>query len=165
MPGPLGRTGTMLLRLLERRRLRRLFGVAIDHSELDGPLPPPHYREVDFLIVHLREEPAEALAQRVAAVTDSAVSHGAMVESIHSSIVVLSYGALQGDTPRDTRASLVRAILARLPRDASVAHGQRRCLVGSFGSSGRLTFGSQIPGFGQLVKAAVDLDFGRSLEA
>jgi len=28
-----------------------------------------------------------------------------------------------------------------------------------------MTFGSQIPGFGQLVKAAVDLDFGKSLEA
>ena len=119
------------------------------------------YRKIEFVLVRVHDHPLKAVPKRIRHVVDIALEHGAIVESITSSLVVLTFGIVESaDDPARSREAVVPAVHDGLQGFVSVVHGHRRALVGNFGNAERQSFGSLLPGFNGLLKALMELDIG-----
>jgi hypothetical protein len=152
---------------IENRRLQRAIGRYLpdgwpsEGSSVFG-LRVSERRSVDFMLVRVSEDPLADVADSIGAVVSICIEHGAVVETIVSTLVVATYGALEASGP-DARTNLVHALLVANPRVA-VIHGKRDCLVGCFGSEKRMHWFSLIPDFFNLLSDLAALRPGQERE-
>ena len=151
----------MIRKWLQRRRLRRPNVANLELAPIEVAT-----RTIDFVLVRLCEEPPSGVPVRVAEACQIAVSHQATVESIVSSILIATFGAIDAsETHPRRRLDLANSLLDSLGSDVAVVHGQCRSLVGAFGASGCLSYGSQIPEFQDLLAQLLAIEFGTVAEA
>jgi hypothetical protein len=88
---------------------------------------------------------------------------GAMVETIMPPLVKAVFGlpvAGNDKADRQPTETLAEAILAILGERVRIVHGRFECLYGILGSGGRFTYGTQIPGFGGMIRTLLTLEPG-----
>lgn len=121
-------------------------------------------REVEFVMVLLRDEDPLHTAALVRAVVNRAVETQGLVLDMHSSLVTVVYGTMADyEEPPDARQRLVK-LLSELGPDLRVVHGRTRALVGNVGDHGRYTFTVLMPAHAEKLRALLDLEPGRALE-
>jgi hypothetical protein len=88
---------------------------------------------------------------------------GAVIETIMPPLVKAVFGLpLAGNDRKDRRPTeeLAAAILTLLGHQVRVVHGSFDCLHGTFGSGSRFAYCTQIPGFGEMIRALFTLEPG-----
>lgn len=131
------------------RKARRLFGLFVSDADLerilrdpsrsfpDGQLNP---HRVEFVLVHVRDIPAEAVSGRIGAVADVAVQEGAFVK-LDPPMVGIFFGAPETrEKPKGSRHSVLDALIRTFGSEVAIIHGVRNAHAGLVGSDRLLTY-------------------------
>jgi len=161
----------MLREYFQSRKTRRLFRKYLDEDAVEslmaGRLDPFQLKQgpIQVVLVAVRGDTPESISQRMGAVADIALEHGAVVDCMVSSIVVLAFGMgpqtgqLVGD-----RFTLTTEIMRQMSGNAKVVHCERHGVYGNLGSNRRLTYGFVVPGFIEMLGKLSSVQFGGSTE-
>lgn len=79
---------------------------------------------IEYIFVRVQEKPLERVTDRVQDVVEVGLENGADIDSILSSLVLMTYSSLISDTEvAEQRTSLVRAIKDKLGGSVAILHG------------------------------------------
>jgi len=122
-------------------------------------------RHFQFVIVSPDDLPADEAAALAEGVTDAFYSHGGMVFSISSFLIVGGFGMLHTADSSQQRKALVADLLANFGNRIRIAHGQCNGIVGNLGSKYRSSYGAMIPGFQEIREKLERSDLNTCFEA
>lgn len=123
---------------------------------------PREAKTVDYIVIQVKDAPAESISAHFERAFPIVVDSGATIEDMTQSIAIATFGALQIEKPAaaGARQALVERLIAELGDRIRLVHGRTNCLVGSYGSSQRFSFGSLIPNFTAVLSDLLALKFG-----
>jgi hypothetical protein len=155
----------------ERRRALKQFSELVSEDfiedilsgEFDEKLPSLKEANIEYVLVGVRGETPALVSQHIGIVVDTAMRHGAIVDSVVSALVVVTFGMLPfqaGTDAEGNRFTLVNALQQEMGAHIKIVHGAETGCFGSLGSETRTTFSFLIPGFLDALGVLGRLEFG-----
>jgi len=161
----------MIRAFLERRRIRRVFEKLVNPETVKSLLRDGIGRQrlqlgrIDFVITFVRGEGPAQVSERVARVTDLAMTHGATLFNVVGALAIMAYGTHPASsTESGSRSSLVRALREQLAGDVKFVHGAADGHYGLLGSQRLISYTFLVPQFDSILGALSRLEFGESEE-
>ena len=122
-------------------------------------------KDIGFCYVLVRDADLERTIQHVGVVLECARGCGGDVVSFDISIVLVSFGMLEGESEGAAqRKAFVAALSRTIGPDVAYVHGRRRALVGSIGTEHRRSFTFLFEGLRRCFAELVDVPFGAGRE-
>lgn len=151
---------------IERRQVRAAFKGYVSEEalrKLENPdaltRTPLSLEKMVFALIQVRDDTAEDIQRNLTAAIDVVLNEGAMIESVLSSYVAVSF---------DHRSSMTMqrmpALAVALGPNARSVYQGGEYLRGIVGSDRYFSYGSIIPRFGALFEELHRLEFGASKE-
>jgi hypothetical protein len=164
----------MISALLGKYRLRRSLSKHVSKEVVDdilsgditdeelGKLKPA---EIEYVLVSVRGETPEIISERMGAVADIASQHNGVVDSLVSSLVIITYGMFHFETRTDgNRVTLVEELKQTFQGNIKIVHGVEMGCFGNLGSDTRMSLSFIIPSFMDVLVTLAGLSFGETLE-
>ena len=132
----------------------------------DNSAPEPlKEKAIDYILISVKTTPLENAPNNIANVTESLLSHKVILESIFSALIIVTIGAHDSEEPSASkRNNIVEDILDKYGDIVSIVHGNTKALVGLYGSSERIVWGSIISNFSDICSTLTRLDYGEAVE-
>ena len=148
----------MIRNFLERRKVRKIFEKVVDPETVEsllrqGAEPQPLKQgHIEFVLAFVRGDDPAQVSERVARVTEIAISHGGTVHDIIGALVIVAFGTGPAALPQSgSRSSLVQGLMQKLASDIKVVHGAADGHYGLFGREASISFTFLVPQFDQAL--------------
>jgi hypothetical protein len=154
---------------LRAEATRRLADEVADEP-VRNPRPPRldlQPASICFILLQVRDEPVEQAAAAIATAMDLIVRRSGLIMNVMSSMMLAVFGLPESDDAakdRDQQAKTIARLVTELGPDVRLVYGTVDGLVGTYGSSERVTYGTLLPGFARYLNALTALEFGKSAE-
>ena len=143
------------LRPLQRSALERILANK-DFNELKrGTL------EVDVAVV--RGDTPEVVSERMGLVAEIAMKHGAVVDTLVSSMVIVTFGMFGQQPTTANRDALIQELRQRLQSDIKIIHCAHHAVYGVLGSS-HFAYTFVVDGFIEMLGQLNSMQFGEAAE-
>jgi len=160
----------MLRDHLERRRVKKIFGKAVESDVvahlLDGKvLAPLTPSDIEFVLVSVRFETPEQISEMIGRVIEICSRHQAFVDGVSGSVVVAAFGVQPHATRKPGAAvDLVAELIGELRADVKIVHGSGPGFYGCLGSGKSLRFSFVLRGFDSSLALLDKTEFGTMQE-
>jgi hypothetical protein len=154
----------------EAEALRRTFQLYLDPEQVkaavDATLDAPKVEADvgDIVLVMVRDDDLSLIPSLLSKVCDCALKNGFCIETVMSSLVLISTYPFEKNTVEARRFELVDRLRLSFPDDVKIAHGRRKRLRGLLGSEKRFSYGSCLPDFSESLSALGRTNFGEVIE-
>lgn len=158
--------------MLQWRRKRGTLGEHLNPEaiakllrETKPEIKGPQIRHFQFVLILADDSNPQAVPPMISSVLRTLDEHRASVANIMSSLFVALLGVPFGDGDSvEARRALVEALLRENGDQIKIAHGECDGMFGTFGSTGRYTYGGVIPGFSGMLKTLLETKPGTGVE-
>jgi hypothetical protein len=164
----------MKLALLEKYRLRRSLSKHVSKEVLidvlsdnvtDDDLRKLQEGKIEYVLIVVRGETPEIISELMGAVADIASQHNGTIDSLVSSLVIVTYGMFDCETrTRNDRVTLVEMLKQTFQGNIKIVHGVETGCFGNLGSDTQMSFSFIIPSFMDGLRTLAGLRFGETLE-
>jgi len=161
----------MFRKFLQRRRIQKVFEnyvsketlAALLAGKLDPQVGQLKEATVEVVIATVRGESPETIKQRMGTLADIALKHGAVVQNLISSVVIITFGALPfAHNPSGDRFVVAQEFVQALKDDVKVVHCKRDGKFGNVGGPHLLSYSFIIPGFLEMLGVLAAMNFGET---
>jgi hypothetical protein len=119
--------------------------------------------KLQVIVAVVRGSTPEIVAERMGLVTYIAPAHGAVVDTLVSSMVIMTFGMFGQEPTAANRDALLEELRLRLRSDIKVIHCARNGLYGTLGGM-RLSFTFVIDDFVEMLGQLNSMEFGEIQE-
>ena len=158
----------MIWKILESRRVRRIFGKVVDPETVESLLrdgverQPLRHGRIEFVVAFVRGESPSQISERTAKVIDIATRDGAMVHDLIGALVIMAFGTHPASIAKSaSRTSLVDDLRGQLGGDIKLVHGAADGHHGLFGSEKHMEYSFWVPNFDAILGTLSRLEFGQ----
>lgn len=153
----------------QEEQIAKLFGKILSeearHNLTTTEVPKLSQATIDFILVKLREQSLADFQVDLDSIITTAKQHQAIIEVIASTMVLITYGATNVCPPSvEKRKQLVNALMEQLREKIAIVEGRQDTLVGAYGNTVRMTFGSILKNWWCLLKELEALEYGTTKE-
>jgi hypothetical protein len=155
----------------EKRVVRRAFSSVVSPDVLElmesgAHILPPEERDVEFIIVRVRDDDARSACAIIARVVDSKeLQKQAFIGDIVSNIVFLAINVPRKFSDSTmSRQELVNWLLQQHGSDIALVHGTRKCLVGNIGGNTRMSYQAMLPNVLSILARLSKVQYGSDQE-
>ena len=164
----------MIKELIQRWQIRKLFSPYVSKETIDKiafeglgkkKMQKLTKSRLEFVLVALRGDNAQRLSEQLGSITNLAVRHNGVVQSIISSLIVIVYGIT--DIPKETSATrftLLEALTKQFGSEIKIVHGAETGYYGNIGGANLLSYGFIIPNFLEALGQLSTISFGEVKE-
>lgn len=126
-------------------------------AENSKELPPLQKEKICFVVLLVRDDAPEVVADHLSHAFQVLLDDGGTVEDMMSSIATVVFEP--ESVPREWSMD---ALLSRLGPNVRAVYGRGEYLRGAFGSQGRFNYGTVFPSFHGMLEILFQLEFGSS---
>lgn len=119
-------------------------------------------KRIDFALISIFAVDVETYSHHCEAILDLAEKHGALVNAVMPTMLVL-FDCL-GESPSGACARFVEDARSQFSKSVAIVHGAATAQTGSFGNSQRMTWGIWWPGMNDALRMLASLKTGEARE-
>ncbi len=161
-----------ILRMVQRRKTRKVFDEYVSPEtiarllrEKGSGTKPFQVKHFQFLVILADDTSPQEVPSMISSVTATLVQHRANISSVTSSLFVALLGVpFPENNSAAARRNLVDALLRENGDRIRIVHGECDGDFGTFGGTGRSTYGAVIPGFSDILKKLLGAKVGAPVE-
>ena len=154
----------------KEKYLRNIFSKYIEPEKINSILNNPNNilnnlneKEVDFIIIKIDEKKLIKNLKLFSSAIEIVLPSGC-VDIVANLIFVYLNIPMKISNDSKTRIQLVDELLNKLNDSISLAHGNKKCRYGSYGSEKRMNYGVLIPEISNIIAKLDKLPNGKAIE-
>lgn len=157
-----------MLKYFQSRKLKRLFSQYVpitlveevmNNDESEEYLDLKQY-DVYFILIKTHEIVQNERTPVLSSIINKSTEHGALVEHLMGSIVLLSYGLLNNKIDYEKKDKLINEIVSENPNNVAIVHGLQYTYAGNVGNNIRCSYGTILNNISTILTELGKLNFG-----